>query len=149
MKMFRYPMDPILTRHEWEIDALKLELLTLNQALDAHLAAMQALAAGIAAAEQEIIGICRDHALIARGRKEIAELYLRDQRLRAAEKQREIEQARALADHVFAQLNKKRQSQRVIEKHRERKKTEFDRQALRLEALENDELWLARLAAAV
>lgn len=147
MKAFRYPLDPVLKQHEWEIAALKPELLALNQALASHEAALGELVASIEAAEQEIVRMCSENAIIARGHKEIVELYLRGQRFSADEKRKEVEQVRALAERVLAQLGKARQAQRVIEKHRERKKTEFLAGVLRQEALENDALWLARLAA--
>ena len=145
MKNFRYPMDPILKQYEWEIDALKAELMTLNQAVNGRVAEMQKLTESVRAAEQEIQEICRENAIIARDRKAIVEIYLRDQRVRVEQKQQEIDQARALADAVFEQLNKKKQSQRGIEKHRERKKKDFDVEAIRRDALEADELWLAKL----
>jgi len=148
MKNFRYPMDPILKQYEWEIDALKAELMTLNQALSGRMTEMQALTERVNSAEQEIMNICRENTIIERGRKTIVEVYLRDQRGRAVEKQQEIDQARALAERVFVQLNKKKQSQRGIEKHRERKKKDFDAEAIRLESLEADELWLAKLVSA-
>ncbi len=145
MKSFRYPMDPILKQYDWEINALKTELTTLNQALNNRMTEMQALTERVKTAEQEIMSLCRENMIIERGRKTIVEVYLRDQRVRAGEKQQEIDQARTLAESVFAQLNKKKQSQRSIEKHRERKKTDFDAEAIRVEALEADELWLAKL----
>jgi|GEM_PF-5860125 len=148
MKNFRYPMDPILKQYEWEIDTLKAELMTLNQALNGRLTEMQALTQCVHAAEQEILDICRENVIIERGRKTIVEIYLRDQRVRVVEKQHEINQARALAERVFIQLSKKKQAQRAIEKHRERKKKEFDAEAIRREALEADELWLAKLVSA-
>lgn len=148
MKRFCYPMEPILRQHEWEIDALKAELMTLNQALAARQAELQRLIECVRMAELEISHICRDNAIIARDRKAIVEIYLREQRTRALEKQQEIDQASALADAVFGQLKKKKQSQRGIEKHRERKKKDFDAAAMRREALEADDLWLAKLAAA-
>lgn len=148
MKNFRYPMDPILKQYEWEIDALKAELMTLNQALSGRMTEMQALTERVNSAEQEIMNICRENTIIERDRKTIVEVYLRDQRVRAEDKQREIDQARALAERVFVQLNKKKQSQRGMEKHRERKKKDFDAEAIRLEALEADELWLAKLVSA-
>lgn len=148
MKRFWYPMEPILRQHEWEIDALKAELMTLNQALAARQAELQRLIDCVRMAELEISHICRENAIIARDRQAIVEIYLRDQRTRVLEKQQEIDQASALADAVFVQLKKKKQSQRGIEKHRERKKKDFDAEAIRREALEADELWLAKLAAA-
>lgn len=147
MKAFRYPLDPVLRQHEWEIAALKLELATLNQALALHEAALAGLEASIGAAEQEIVAICGENAIIARGRKEIVELYLRDLRVRADQKREETERVGALAAGVLAQLSRARQAQRVIEKHRARKQKEFEAGVLRQEALENDALWLARMAA--
>lgn len=145
MKNFRYPMDPILKQYEWEIDALKAELMTLNQVVNGRVAEMQKLVECVQAAEQEIQDICRENAIIARDRKSIVEIYLRDQRVRVVEKQQQLDEARELAEAVFVQLNKKKQSQRGIEKHRERKKKDFDAETIRRDALEADELWLAKL----
>jgi flagellar biosynthesis chaperone FliJ len=146
MKNFSYAMDPILKQHEWEIDALKAELMTLNLALRERESEMQKLTGIVHSAEQEILSICRENVIIERDRKIILEIYLRDQRVRVEEKKLELDQARELAERVFSQLRKKKQSQRGIEKHRERKKKDFDAEAIRREALEADDLWLAKLA---
>lgn len=146
MKRFRYPLDPMLKQYEWEIDALKAELTTLNQALNTQLIGLQQLDESVRAAEQEILNICRENTIIARDRKAIVELYLRDQRQRADEKQQEVAQTRALVDQVFQQLSKKKQSHRGFEKHRERKRQDFEAEGMRLTALEADELWLAKIA---
>lgn len=146
MKRFHYPLDAMLRHIEWEIEALKSELATLNQVLAAQVKELEQLGDAVRAVEREILDICKENAIIDRDRKTIAELYLRDRQLRADEKLQEVEQTRALVDQVYQQLSKKKQSHRALEKHRERKKRDFDAEGMRLAALEADELWLARIA---
>jgi flagellar biosynthesis chaperone FliJ len=148
MKRFRYSLDPVIKQYEWEIDALKLELTTLNQALDAKLAELQQLKDAVRAAEQSLLEMCQENAVIALDRKALIELYLRDQLRLTEEKEQEIVQARSLVDTAFLQLTKKKQSQRGIEKHRERKRKDFDAEGMRQESLEADELWLSKIVAA-
>jgi flagellar biosynthesis chaperone FliJ len=147
MKRFRYPLDPILKQYEWEIDTLKGELATLNQALNSRTVEWTRLNDTVRAAEQELLNMFRESAIIARDRKAIVEIYLQDQRRRADEEQQEITRLRGMIDGVFLQLGKKKQAQRGIEKHRERKKKDFDAEWVRQDALSADELWLAKLAA--
>lgn len=146
MKKFRYPLQPILTQHEWEISALKNELLNLNRALHAEEEALARLLAAMQVTEQEIVALCRDHEVIPRERKAVAELYLLDQRRQAKRKQAEVEHSRELVGRVARQLTEKRQSQRSIEKHRERQSERFTAELMRQEAHESDQLWLAKLA---
>lgn len=147
MGRFRYPLDAILKQYDWEIDALKTELMTLNQALNAKHAELQTVLHAVQDAERQILDMCRQDAIIALDRKSLVETYLRDRRLRMQTQQQEIDQTQALADSVFQQLSRKRQAQRAIEKHRERKKNEFDADGVRRDALEADELWLTKLGA--
>ena len=146
MKAFRYALEPVLTQYDWEISALKSELLNLNRALQAEERALVQLQDAMRATESEIVALCRDHAVIPRERKTIAELYLRDQHARAQSKQAEVERSRELVSRVAQQLTQKRQSQRGIEKHRERQLERFAADLVRKEAHEIDELWLAKLA---
>lgn len=147
MARFKYPLDSILKQYAWEVDALRVELMTLNQALHAKSIELQEVVSIVRDTEQQILELCRENAIIALDRKAMAELYLRHQRQLMHERQTEFDQAQKLANGVFDQLRKKRQSQRAIEKHRERTKLEFDAEGMRRESLDADDLWLAKIGA--
>ncbi|MES2538657.1 MAG: hypothetical protein V4632_22595 [Pseudomonadota bacterium] len=148
MTNFHYPLDAVIKRNEWEIDALKGEMATLNQAMHARMAELQSLQDAVRAAEQEIQGICRQHTIIRRDHKAIVETYLGDRRRQTDLKQQEIARAQALIDQVFLQLRSKQQVQRSIKNHRELKQQAFLAEQARRDSLEADALWLAKLAAA-
>ncbi len=147
MKKFNYPLDPILKQHEWEVDTLKTELMTLNQAVNAKQDKVDKLMSTVRDAQRDVLNICRENAIIDLSRKALIEIYLREQCTQVKVAQEEMEQVKQLADRAFLQLQKKRQSQKGIEKHRDRKKKDFDSVVMRNESLEADELWLAKLSA--
>lgn len=145
MKRFHYQLDAIIKQADWEIDALKLELMTLNQTLNARNAELRQLNGVILDAKRQIMETCKENTFIALDRKRLLELYLRDRRVQQQEKEKEVEHTKKLTDGVFLQLCKKKQFQRSVEKHRERKKKDFESEVFRKELLEADELWLAKL----
>jgi chromosome segregation ATPase len=139
---FHYPLQSLLRKHEWDVEALALE----------HASASAALREQEAEQARLRDGLQQTNAALARMRQAGARLDVMQQRLlmdyrvtqeeAAVAQEARLRAALAQCEQIAEQLQRARRSVKSFEKHCENLRDAHERQARTLSAKEADDAWL-------
>lgn len=141
---FRYRLSALLKRTEWERDALAQEGLRAQRVLDARRKGHETVLAVIAQVEGELRALYASPDGIVLDRCRILEAFLKDQRGVELIRREEVKLAQSLCNQVATQLEAKRGSVKVLEKHSERSERAHDAAGRRSAQNAADDAWLLR-----
>lgn len=141
---FRYRLSALLKRTEWERDALTYEGIRAQRVLDVRRKVHETVLDVIVQVESELRALYASPDGIILERCRILEAFLKDQRAVELVRREEVKLAQALCNQVATQLEAKRSSVKVLEKHSERSERAHDSAARRSAQNAADDSWLLR-----
>jgi flagellar export protein FliJ len=141
---FKYRLEPLISLRSAERDALQEEMRRAAGEVERRTHECEDLSREIASAEGALRNALRSGASIAIDEQMRLQSYL-DGRRRAREaKQRELEAASLEMHRVLDRLTAKQRDAKALEKHRDRKRRQFDLEQSRLALKAADDQWLRR-----
>ena len=140
----KYRLDPLISLRSAERDALQDEMRRAAGEVEKRTRECEDLLRDISSVEGALRKALRSGASIAVDEQLRLQGYL-DGRRRAREaKQRELDQATVEMHRVLEQLTAKQRDAKALEKHRDRKRQQFDLEQSRLALKVADDQWLRR-----
>lgn len=141
---FKYSLDPLLAKHGWEVDALRIELSTARQVLELRQQELDALEQESGSVRKAASQLAVEGQILDLARRQILASYLSflDEQVQA--KQSEANQAQKLCEEILVQLNRALQAQKGIETHKEKLRLEHRDAVSKQGFAEADEAWLLR-----
>ncbi len=143
-KPFQYPLEPIIKKNNWDINALKIEAAQAKQVVENHIAEADKLRAEIEKVEHEMRADHRHNYSISREKYEVAKTFLDHRYVLLTAKQKEQEQAERVHEQIVAQLRSLKQSTKGLENHKRGKKKIHQMQQERAAIAAADDAWLMR-----
>ena len=141
-KAFRYSLEALIKKRNWDLDVQRMEEARARQILEQRNDEQQQLEDYIAELERGIREAGARDVQLNPDRYNAMTAFLNDQRARLEEKKKQAAQARRIHDQIIDQIQSVRKSIKSLEKHKERKKKDFEMVANRSELIENDDMWL-------
>jgi hypothetical protein len=140
-KRFRYPLDPVLRKTNWELDGLKIEETQAKKALQDKEKEADRVASRVTEAESELRALCWADSLNP-DRLQAVRLFLRERQAELAKKRREVEQAKRVHDQVFDRLVRTKKTAKGLADHRTRKQRDHQLATERDQIKVLDDLWV-------
>lgn len=139
---FRYALEPIIKKNNWDIDVLRLEAAQAEAIVAQRRAERDALHKTIEELESELRRIQTDSPAIVRDKYERLIVFLVHARKLLEEKQQQVQQAEGMHAKIVAQMRSLKFSTKGLENHKQKKRRNHQTQQERAEMLEADETWL-------
>ena len=143
-KRFQYALAGAQRLEDYRLDGMTLELAQLKERLQEKLDEHHTLKNGIAEDERAIVGLIQEQPLFWVERREAIGLQTLSRRERLLVLSGEMESLRTEMTALIARITEARSSQRLLEKHRENCRVEFDKQQEKALEAWLDEMWLAQ-----
>ena len=145
---FRYPLQAVLTKRTWDVDALTQELASARHAVAAHRREAAELAARLGDMNTRLTQMRSGGEVLDLARQQLVVDYRSEQLVAHTAKELDVAKALALCEQIADQLTRARQAVTGYEDHREGLKLAHDRAVETGLAKESDDRWLGRCAAA-
>lgn len=139
---FRYVLEPILKKNNWDIDVLRLEAARAEGVVAQRRAEKDVLHKTIGELENELRQVQTQNSAIARDKYERMMAFLEHARKLSEEKQQQIEQAEKVHVQIVTQMRNLKLSTKGLENHKQRKRKAHQTEQERAQMLEADETWL-------
>jgi len=143
-RRFKYRLDPLISLRSAERDALQGEMRRAAEELDRRTREFEDLARDIGSLESALRELLRSGASIAVDEQLRLQGYLEQRRREREAKQRALDEASRAMHRVLEQLTAKQRDAKALEKHRDRKREQFDQAQSRLAIKAADDQWLRR-----
>jgi len=144
MKRFKFSLEPLLKKEEWELDILRNEKTAATHAVNQVGQALAAIESKITAACEESIQLANEPSNMGLARRALLAVYIKHQSVLAKAKSNELEQAKITEAQIAEQLMKALQQVKTLEKLREQARSAYDYKVLQAQMNEADENWLTR-----
>jgi hypothetical protein len=139
---FRYPLQALLRKHEWDVDALALEHAGASKALQEQEAEHARLNALLRDANADLARMRQAGAQLDLSRQRLLLDYRAVQEEAALAKEAQVRAARQVCDQIVQQLFRARQALKAFENHSAGLRQAHEREARTFAAKEADEIWL-------
>ncbi|HWI09723.1 MAG TPA: hypothetical protein VNU48_00175 [Burkholderiaceae bacterium] len=139
---FRYPLESVLRKHEWDVEALALEHASASKALRENEAEQARLRAVLHDTNAGLARLRAAGANLDLARQRLLLDYRAAQEEAALAQQAQVQVAQSLCEQIAQQLFRARQSVKAFENHRTDLHDAHERDARVLAAKEADDAWL-------
>lgn len=139
---FRYTLEPVLKKNNWDIDVLRLEAARAEGVVAQRRAEKDALQKTIEELEDELREVQTQNLAIERDNYERITAFLQHARKLLEEKQQHVEQAEKVHLQIVTQMRNLKLSTKGLENHKQRKRKAHQNEQERAQMLEADETWL-------
>jgi hypothetical protein len=144
-KGFTYPLEPVRSLTDWNVNDLGRELAAINRTIDEQRSQLDASSAQFAAARAEVMRQRDTQLLLNVGTQRVAHNYLIEvQRQLQAHKQR-LQEMMMQREELFTRLTELRKFSESLDRNRESLVEEHDRKIVKQSYEQADESWLQRL----
>jgi len=142
-KSFKFSLDPLIKKNNWELDMLELEVSRINEVIAQKQREVGVFEDSIKATQREILQLSKNKRLDL-DRHRILNLFLKHQLETCEPLRGEILQATRLRDQAANQLIKVWQGLNGLEKLKDKCRNEYSLAALRAQFKEDDDQWIMR-----
>lgn len=143
-KRFKYALEPLLAKHGWEVDTLRIELSRARQILEQRRQELDAVTHESASVLKAACELAAEGKTLDLARHQILTTYLAHLEEQAQAKQLETTKAQTLCDEILDQLDRALQALKGMETHKEKMYLEHREAVVKLGFAEADEAWLLR-----